>query len=88
MIVDFDSCMAFGEPLVKGVASGIINDKSQPISARENDLQGLAEIKNFLFPTENPPPESYADSTMASSELQADERVSAAWQKTLANDGN
>lgn len=47
MIVDFDSCAPFGEPLVKGVAPA--EDGKPPISSPHNDIRGFQRIRRFLF---------------------------------------
>ncbi|KXS96620.1 hypothetical protein AC578_10432 [Pseudocercospora eumusae] len=46
VIVDFDSCLPFGEALMKGV-SGAAGDKI-PLSDPENDFKGLRDIELFL----------------------------------------
>lgn len=46
VIVDFDSCLPFGEALMKGV-SGAASDKT-PLSDPENDFKGLRDIECFL----------------------------------------
>jgi hypothetical protein len=45
-IVDFDSCLPFGEKLLKGVAADAYGGNQ--VSAAENDLQGLEDFKEFL----------------------------------------
>jgi hypothetical protein len=45
-IVDFDSCLPFGEKLFKGVAADAYG--GHQVSAKENDLQGLEDFKDFL----------------------------------------
>lgn len=45
-IVDFDSCLPFGEKLLKGVATDAYG--GHQVSAAENDLQGLDDFKYFL----------------------------------------
>jgi serine/threonine protein kinase len=45
-IVDFDSCLPFGEKLLKGVAADAYG--GHQVSAKENDLQGLEDFKYFL----------------------------------------
>ncbi|KAK4497920.1 hypothetical protein PRZ48_010575 [Zasmidium cellare] len=61
ILVDFDSCLAFGEPLLKGQTGRVLDDEKRPISARENDLNGLADIEHFLFPPEQDPTEHPED---------------------------
>lgn len=47
VIVDFDSCMPFGESLVKGVS--FTSDKDGcPLSVAENDQEGLRDLRDFL----------------------------------------
>jgi len=46
VIIDFDSCLPFGEPLLKGVATQAYG--GHHVSAAENDLQGLEDFKDFL----------------------------------------
>jgi hypothetical protein len=46
VIVDFDSCLPFGEPLLKGVATDAYG--GHHVSAAENDLQALDDFKFFL----------------------------------------
>lgn len=45
-IVDFDSCLPFGEKLMKGVAAG--SGGGGLLSDRENDFDGLDDLKDFL----------------------------------------
>jgi hypothetical protein len=45
-IVDFDSCLPFGEPLLKGVAADAYGGRH--VSAAENDFLALDEFKDFL----------------------------------------
>lgn len=54
VLVDFDSCLEFGEPPKKGQAQQKVYWKL-PVSAKENDLKGLADIERFLFPPERAP---------------------------------
>lgn len=46
VIVDFDSCMPFGVPLLKGVASDAYGGRE--LSDAENDFRGLDNFKDFL----------------------------------------
>lgn len=43
-LVDFDSCLPFGRPLMKGRAP----NGARLVSDRENDLRGLDELRDFL----------------------------------------
>lgn len=45
-IVDFDSCIPFGEKLLKGVAAD--RGGGELLSDRENDFDGLDDLKYFL----------------------------------------
>jgi hypothetical protein len=47
VIIDFDSCLPFGERLLKGVAAAGAYGGVQ-VSGRENDLRGLEEFRDFL----------------------------------------
>lgn len=53
VLVDYDSCLAFGEPIMKGQTGRSLAIEKPPLSARENDLKGLADIEHFIFPPEN-----------------------------------
>ena len=46
VIIDFDSCLPFGEALLKGVAADAYG--GHHVSSAENDLQGLDDFKYFL----------------------------------------
>ena len=46
VIIDFDSCLPFGERLLKGVAADAYG--GHQVSSAENDLQGLDDFKYFL----------------------------------------
>lgn len=46
VLVDFDSCLAFGEKLSKGFAS---QKESEPVSDPENDRRGLEDLAAFLI---------------------------------------
>ncbi|KAK3052783.1 hypothetical protein LTR09_006266 [Extremus antarcticus] len=47
IIIDFDSCLPLGEPLLKG--TGTASESQPPISSAENDLvDGLQSIDDFL----------------------------------------
>lgn len=51
-IIDFDSCLPFGEPLKKGVHS--TSDNRFPVSSKENDLHvGMSIIQDFLDTTDD-----------------------------------
>lgn len=47
VIVDFDSCLPFGQRLMKGVSFTSDHDGC-PLSAAENDQEGLRDLKDFL----------------------------------------
>ena len=51
IIVDFDSCLPFGQRLIKGIGCEVERDFESAVSRPENDLVfGLDEIKDFLWP--------------------------------------
>lgn len=58
ILVDYDSCLAFGEPIMKGQAQRSLTSEKPPLSARENDLKGFSDIEHFLFPPEKAPAEN------------------------------
>lgn len=47
VIVDFDSCVPFGKSLQKG-CSLVRDSNGNSISAAENDIEGLADVHDFL----------------------------------------
>ncbi|KXL47835.1 hypothetical protein M433DRAFT_515719 [Acidomyces richmondensis BFW] len=49
IIVDFDSCLPFGEALKKGSGAYDCVDETSPISQPENDLQQLDDIAEMLL---------------------------------------
>lgn len=56
VIVDFDSCLPFGQKLLKG-ASVTRDEDGYPVSSAENDLRGLEDLKallNNLLPHSKP----------------------------------
>ncbi|WPH00191.1 Hypothetical protein R9X50_00301400 [Acrodontium crateriforme] len=50
VIIDFDSCMPFGQRLMKGKGNSSQPEDDGPISARANDFDGLDMIHDFLWP--------------------------------------
>lgn len=57
VVVDYDSCLAFGEPIMKGQAGRSLVSEKPPLSDRENDMKGLLDIEHFLFPSGTIPAE-------------------------------
>lgn len=50
IIVDFDSCAPFGQPLTKGVAcmTSTTTEKGVPVSDKKNDYEAFKELVQFL----------------------------------------
>ena len=48
VIVDFDSCLPFGEKLTKGVGSSVEFSSESSVSNQENDIRSLDDIAEFL----------------------------------------
>lgn len=48
VIVDFDSCIPFGERLTKGAGSNSRTSRDAPVSSKENDSRGLDDIASSL----------------------------------------
>lgn len=48
ILIDFDSCLPFGERVVKG-GTMTTDPKALPVSKRENDLEELMYLRDFLL---------------------------------------